>query len=143
MKQSTSIFAQGLKVVGAVTGDGLVEIRGAVEGDLICTSVVVCESANVSGNITAQEVVVDGAFEGPIRGGNVTLKSHAHLFGDIEYRSITFEKGVFFEGRLTRGDGDDHLAALTVVPQVKKAVADRHRVKCSSRPCCVLPSLAC
>ncbi len=129
MKQSTSVFAQGLKIVGTITGDGLVEIRGEVEGDLNCNSVVVCESANVSGNITAQQVVVDGALEGPILGGDVTLKSHAHLLSDIEYRSMTVEKGAFFEGRLTRGTKHHQQTAPTALPPLKSAVADRHRVR--------------
>jgi cytoskeletal protein CcmA (bactofilin family) len=124
MKQPTSILAQGLKVVGTVTGDGLVEIRGEVEGDLNCTSVVVYEAANVKGIITAQEVFVDGLVEGPILGGNVTLKSRAHLAGDIQYWTMTVEKGAFFEGRLTRG-----ASAPTEIPRVEAALVDRHRVR--------------
>jgi cytoskeletal protein CcmA (bactofilin family) len=124
MKQLTSILAQGHKVVGTITGDGLVEIRGEVEGDLNCTSVVICETANVSGIITAQEVVVDGLVEGPILGGDVTLKSRAHLAGDIQYRTMTLEKGAFFEGRLTRGT-----SAPTAIPRVEAAFVDRHRVR--------------
>jgi cytoskeletal protein CcmA (bactofilin family) len=124
MKQPTSVLAQGLKLVGTITGDGLVEVRGEIEGELNCTSVVVGETAKVSGNITAQEVVVDGFVEGPILGGNVTLKSRAHLAGDIQYQSMTVEKGAFFEGRLTRG-----ASAPTTIPRVEAAFLDRHRVR--------------
>jgi cytoskeletal protein CcmA (bactofilin family) len=47
-------------------------------------------------------VVVNGKVEGPIQGGDVVLKSKAHVVGDIRHKSLTIEKGAFFEGRTTQ-----------------------------------------
>jgi cytoskeletal protein CcmA (bactofilin family) len=44
-------------------------------------------------------VVVDGKVEGPIQGGDVVLKSQAHVIGDIQHQSLAIEKGAYFEGR--------------------------------------------
>jgi cytoskeletal protein CcmA (bactofilin family) len=127
MKQQTSILAQGLTVVGTIAGDGLVEVRGSIKGDLNCTSVVVAKTANFNGTITAQEVIVDGAVAGPILGGNVTLKSRAHLTGDIRYQSIAVEKGAFVDARLTQGTRDSRPEASRVFLQGGASFADRHR----------------
>jgi cytoskeletal protein CcmA (bactofilin family) len=44
-------------------------------------------------------VVVNGKVEGPIQGGDVVLKSQAHVVGDIHHQSLTIEKGAYFDGR--------------------------------------------
>ena len=36
-----TVIAEGLKIVGSVTAEGLVEVNGQIEGDLHCTSLVV------------------------------------------------------------------------------------------------------
>jgi cytoskeletal protein CcmA (bactofilin family) len=44
-------------------------------------------------------VVVDGTIEGPIKGGDIILKSRAHVIGDIHHKSLSIENGASFEGR--------------------------------------------
>ena len=44
-------------------------------------------------------MVVDGRVEGPIQGGDVVLKSQAHVVGDIYHRALSIESGAFFDGR--------------------------------------------
>jgi cytoskeletal protein CcmA (bactofilin family) len=99
-KQTT--IAEGLKIVGSVTAEGLVEVNGHIEGDLHCTALVVSPKAAISGGIEADRVVVNGRVEGPIRGGDVLLKSRAHVVGDIEHQTLAIEKGAFFDGRSVR-----------------------------------------
>jgi cytoskeletal protein CcmA (bactofilin family) len=55
-------------------------------------------------------VVVDGKVEGPIQGGEVFLKSQAHVVGDIHHQSLSIESGAFFDGRSVqiRGNGQTH-----------------------------------
>jgi cytoskeletal protein CcmA (bactofilin family) len=50
-------------------------------------------------------VVVDGTIEGPIRGGEVILKSRAHVIGDIHHQSLSIENGASFEGRSVHTGG--------------------------------------
>ena len=94
-----TVIAKGLKIVGSVTAEGLVEINGQVEGEIHCTSLNISRGAHVSGTITADRVVVDGQVEGPIQGGEVILKSQAHVVGDIHSRSLAIEGGAHFDGR--------------------------------------------
>ena len=97
-----TIIADGLKIVGSVTAEGLVEVNGHIEGDLHCTSLVVSPKASLIGGIEADHVVVDGRVEGPIRGGEVVLKSRAHVVGDIQHNSLAIESGAYFDGRSVR-----------------------------------------
>src|SRR5262245_34551176 len=98
-KERGTVIANGLKIVGNVTAEGLVELYGQVEGEIHCTSLIVSRQAQVKGTIQAERVVVDGSVEGPIRGGQVILKSRAQVVGDIYHQSLAIEKGALFDGR--------------------------------------------
>jgi cytoskeletal protein CcmA (bactofilin family) len=94
-----TVIAKGLKIVGSVTAEGLVEINGQIDGELHCTSLVIARGAHVNGIVAAERVVVDGKIEGPIQGGDVVLKSQAHVVGDIHHQSLAIERGAYFDGR--------------------------------------------
>ena len=106
-RQRGTLIAKGLKIVGSVTAEGLVEVNGQIDGELHCTSLVIARGANVNGIVAAERVVVDGTVEGPIHGGDVILKSQAHVVGDIHHQSLTIERGAYFDGRSmqVRGNG--------------------------------------
>jgi cytoskeletal protein CcmA (bactofilin family) len=97
-----TIIAEGLKIVGSVTAEGLVEVNGHIEGDLHCTSLVVSPKASINGGIEADKIVVNGRVEGPVRGGEVLLKSRAYVVGDIQHQSLAIERGAYFDGRSVR-----------------------------------------
>jgi cytoskeletal protein CcmA (bactofilin family) len=93
------VIAKGLKIVGSVTAEGLVEVNGQIDGELHCTSLIISRGAHVTGTVAAERVVVDGKVEGPIQGGDVILKSQAHVVGDVHHQSLAIERGAYFEGR--------------------------------------------
>lgn len=93
LRRKGTVIAEGLKIVGSVTAEGLVEVNGHVDGDLHCTSLVVSQKAYIHGGIQAKRVVVNGKVEGPIHGGEVILKSRAIVVGDIETQSLAVERG--------------------------------------------------
>jgi cytoskeletal protein CcmA (bactofilin family) len=104
-----TVIAKGLKIVGTVTAEGLVEVNGQIDGELHCTSLVVSRGAHVSGKIAADRVVVDGKVDGPIQGGEIILKSQAHVVGDIHHQSLAIESGAYFEGRsMQAGSANGH-----------------------------------
>jgi cytoskeletal protein CcmA (bactofilin family) len=104
-RRGGTVIGDGLKIVGSVTAEGLVEVNGQIEGDLHCTSLIVSPKAQIVGSITAERVVVDGRVEGPIHGGDVVLKSQAHVVGDIHHQSLAIEKGAYFDGRAAQAHG--------------------------------------
>ena len=46
-KQRGTVIAKGLKIVGSVTAEGLVEVNGQIDGELHCTSLVIARGAHV------------------------------------------------------------------------------------------------
>ena len=105
-KQRGTVIAKGLKIVGSVTAEGLVEVNGQIDGELHCTSLVIAPGAHVSGTVAAERVVVNGTVEGPIQGGQVHLKSQAHVVGDIHHQSLAIERGAYFDGRSVQVRGN-------------------------------------
>ena len=104
-RQQGTVIAKGLKIVGSVTAEGLVEVNGQIEGELHCTSLVIARGAHINGVVAAERVVVDGKVEGPIQGGEVILKSQAHVVGDIHHQSLAIERGAYFDGRSIQVQG--------------------------------------
>jgi cytoskeletal protein CcmA (bactofilin family) len=123
-RQKGTVIAKGLKIVGSVTAEGLVEVNGEIEGELHGISLLISQGARVVGTITAQRVVVDGSVEGPIQGGDVILKSHAVVVGNIRHRSLSIENGAIFEGCSARAQGAEGQEAERVI---KKPLRERNR----------------
>jgi cytoskeletal protein CcmA (bactofilin family) len=105
-RQRGTVIAKGLKIVGSVTAEGLVEVNGQIEGELHGTSLIIARGAHINGVVAAERVVVDGKVEGPIQGGDVILKSQAHVVGDIHHRSLAIERGAYFDGRSVQSRGN-------------------------------------
>jgi cytoskeletal protein CcmA (bactofilin family) len=103
-KRKSTVIAEGLKIIGNVSADGVVEVNGQVDGDLHCTSLIVSPKALISGGIKARSVVVNGKVDGPISGEDVILRSHAFVTGDIQAQSLSIERGAHFDGRSLRPD---------------------------------------
>jgi cytoskeletal protein CcmA (bactofilin family) len=120
-----TVIGSGLKIVGNVSAEGLVEVNGQIEGDVRCTSLVISPNAQIVGSVAAEKVVVNGRVEGPIQGGDVVLKSKAHVVGDIRAQTLTIEKGASFEGRASHGaNGRQPEAPVTMVrPEARRVDA--------------------
>jgi cytoskeletal protein CcmA (bactofilin family) len=103
--RSGTVIGKGLKIVGSVSAEGLVEVDGRIDGDVSCTSLVISPNAQIVGSVTAERVVVNGRVEGPIQAGDVVLKPRAHVVGDIRDQSLTIAKGAYFEGRAAQAQG--------------------------------------
>ena len=53
-RQRGTVIAKGLKIVGSVTAEGLVEVNGQIDGELHCTSLVIARGAHVDGIVVAE-----------------------------------------------------------------------------------------
>jgi cytoskeletal protein CcmA (bactofilin family) len=128
-----TVIAKGLKIVGSVTAEGLVEVNGQIDGELHCTSLVIARGAHVHGIVAAERVVVDGKVEGPIQGGDVLLKSQAHVLGDVHHQSLAIEKGAYFEGSSIQVRGaNGHQAERIGTKRLKEVANDSHEALTST-----------
>jgi cytoskeletal protein CcmA (bactofilin family) len=132
-RQRGTVIAKGLKIVGSVTAEGLVEVNGQIDGELHCTSLVIARGAQVNGTVAAERVVVDGNVEGPIHGGDVILKSQARVVGDIHHQSLAVQPGAFFEGRSVQsgknGEGSERVEPKSSKDRSKPAESLSQRIE--------------
>lgn len=95
---AVSALGRGMLVTGNIVCAGSVQIFGRVVGDIHASHLVICEGAQVEGNVTAQEAVIQGEFRGTIHANNVKLQSTAMVDGEILKQSLTIEPNAQFEG---------------------------------------------
>ena len=62
-KQQKTVIAKGLKIVGSVTAEGLVEVNGQIDGELHCTSLVI---APLVGHTSRQDSQRDSQARGSV-----------------------------------------------------------------------------
>ncbi len=97
-----SIVSSDMRVVGDISTQGEVHIDGTVEGDVRAKSVLIGESADIKGEILAEQVQIHGRINGLVKSRSVHLARTAHVVGDILHESMSIENGAFLEGHCKR-----------------------------------------
>ena len=81
-----------------------IQVEGTVEGDIRAHLLTIGESATIKGEVTADDVVINGRIIGRVRGLKVRLTATARVEGDIIHKTIAIESGAHFEGSVQRQD---------------------------------------
>lgn len=123
---ATSTIGEDLTVTGNVTSKGEIHLEGNVNGDVRCVSLVLGETAEVRGNVVAEDVVIRGRLVGSVRALSVSLQATSHVEGDVIHKTLTIEQGAYFEGKSSRAEdplsqSKDHEVAAKPDP-----VPERH-----------------
>jgi len=123
---STTAPSGGVSVIGSdltIVGSGLriiakqpLQVDGEIQGDVMGSRVTIGPSGKVTGLVNAEQVHINGAVSGTIKGVNVLLSSTAVVDGDIFHQSITLEQGAQFEGRSRRPSDQSELMPDLVAP---------------------------
>ena len=93
-----SIVSADLEIAGNLSSTGEIHIDGTVVGDIHTRSLLIGPTANITGEIVADQVRVHGSIAGQIKARQVTLAKTAHVVGDILHEDLTIETGAFLEG---------------------------------------------
>jgi len=98
-----TVLLVGLRVKGDIEGEDSVEIAGTLEGNVriggLCQ---VREGASVTGDISARQVLIEGAVQGHRVQARETLemRSHARVRADLDASSVALAEGCVFNGRI-------------------------------------------
>ncbi len=100
-----SVIAAGLRIVGDVSGSGLLKVDGNVEGSIVGPrQVIIGRGGIVRGNIEATEVILAGTIEGSIYSADrVEVQGTALLHGDVSTRTIVVHEGARLNGSVQMG----------------------------------------
>lgn len=95
---SQNIIAQGTKMVGDVTSQGDLRIDGIIEGNIKTSGkVVVGKSGLIKGTLNGTDAYFEGKFSGKLAlSGTLTLKSSAHIEGEVVAGKLAVEPGATF-----------------------------------------------
>jgi cytoskeletal protein CcmA (bactofilin family) len=88
------VFTDGMRVDGTVVGN--------VSADSAATSIlVISEIASVTGEITADHVVINGTVKGPVHARKMLeLQPKARIEGNVEYAALEMHQGALITGQL-------------------------------------------
>ena len=112
-----SILSADMRVVGDISSQGEVQIDGTVEGDVRAKSVLVGESADIKGELLAEQIQIHGRINGLVKSRVVHLARTAHVVGDILHESMSIETGAFLEGHCKRMTEPRATSAQPSAPQ--------------------------
>ena len=101
-----SLIAEGSQIVGNLAFmDGLRidgELTGNVWGNEKSASIlVISESAQVVGEVSADHVIINGSVKGPVRARMMMeLQPKARIEGDVHYAALEMHQGALITGQM-------------------------------------------
>jgi cytoskeletal protein CcmA (bactofilin family) len=96
-------IGKSLVVKGEITGSESLYVDGRVEGtiNLPGNRVTIGRNGQVSANITAREIIVQGKLAGNVNASDrLDVRSEGSLTGDVVAARISVEDGAFFKGKI-------------------------------------------
>ena len=96
--KETSVIGEDLVVDGNINCKSDLMIEGNVEGNVSCVALYVGKTGRVFGDISSDNVQIEGTVKGMIKSSSVELKDGCTLEGDIESQTLAIDHGANFSG---------------------------------------------
>ena len=95
---SQNIVSSGTRIIGDISSEGDLRIDGTVEGNLKTPGkIVVGKSGIIKGTLNGTDAYFEGKFSGKLTlSGTLTLKSSAHIEGEVVLGKLEVEPGATF-----------------------------------------------
>lgn len=97
-KSNQNLIAQGTKITGDFMSEGDFRIDGTIEGNVkTIGKIVVGKSGFIKGTLQGKDAYFEGKFSGKLSlSGMLTLKSTAHIDGEVIVGKLAVEPGASF-----------------------------------------------
>jgi cytoskeletal protein CcmA (bactofilin family) len=104
-----TVIGQGIFLRGSIRGDGDLEIRGRIEGEVeVGGEVTIADGALVKADVSARRITVRGAVAGNLTGEDgVRLEEGARVVGDLRGAGIGIAEGALLRGNVQTGHASD------------------------------------
>src|SRR5690554_104769 len=117
--KAPSLLASDIRFEGNISGNGELQIEGAVKGDVRVGRLIIGETGVVEGGVAADSVEVRGRIVGAVNGKQVKLLGTAYVDGDITHEQLSIDVGAYFQGRCVQGRRDAPAPASASAPADK------------------------
>ncbi len=110
---------EGTELKGDIVSSGFFRIDGKVEGSISNPSkIVLGKTGVIIGKLTCENADIEGKFEGNLDvSGTLTLKSSAHIEGEVVVGKLAVEPGATFNAScLMKGSEKGKTASLETSP---------------------------
>ena len=101
MKQSIRITEDSF-FRGEYSGSGDLELYGSFEGSLYVKNLYIKKSGVLIGNVSAENIIVEGEMNADIQTENLHLKSTGVVDGDVMYRNIIIDSGGMLKSQMVQ-----------------------------------------
>ena len=126
--RSAAMIGQTIKIKGTITGSENLVIEGQVEGsvDLKGNDLTIGENGQVSADLAAKVVNVQGQVDGDISGSEkVVVSKTGRVTGNITAPRVTLEDGAKFKGSIDMDPGDSaKVSAPKATPAAQSAPSE-------------------
>jgi rare lipoprotein A (peptidoglycan hydrolase)/cytoskeletal protein CcmA (bactofilin family) len=98
----SSIIGRELQISGCLIATSDVTIEGRIDGDCVCRQLIIKPTGKLTGDVIAEEVLVEGSLRGRILAKTVGLASRAVVIGDVAYCDLIVERRGTLEATVRR-----------------------------------------
>lgn len=101
-----SLIAEGSQISGNISFTDGLRVDGEVGGNIrakdgLASILVISETAHVTGEITADHIIINGTVKGPVNAGMMLeLQPKARIEGDVHYAALEMHQGALITGQL-------------------------------------------
>ncbi len=101
-----SLIADGSQINGDITFTDGLRVDGQITGNIhaseeVSSILVISEIATVTGEITADHIIINGSVKGPIHARKMLeLQPKARIEGDVQYAALEMHQGALITGQL-------------------------------------------
>lgn len=113
--RSSTVITQGVTLSGKLSGEGVVQVEGILEGEVkLQGSVSITSTGLVRGPIVADVVRIAGRVEGNVLArDHLRLEKTGQMLGDVSTASLVIEDGGCLDGRSTMLRAQDKDSAVS------------------------------
>lgn len=125
-KHGTTVIASDVRFEGNIVSGGHVYVHGTLIGNIDSKEslIKIMRGGQVEGNITCQELIVDGKVLGQCSSDVIEICENGQVTGTLAYRTLAVKKGGLFSGQ---AEVLPTVAEKTnVVGLVKESTPDAH-----------------
>jgi cytoskeletal protein CcmA (bactofilin family) len=101
-----SLIAEGSQITGNISFTDGLRVDGRVIGNIysgeeVSSILVISEIATITGEITADHIIINGTVKGPIHARKMLeLQPKARIDGDVQYAALEMHQGALITGQL-------------------------------------------